>query len=178
MNMIRKELTREQLASVLEQAQSGDEVAFEQLLDATERFARRLALTVVDSQLLDDVMQESYLSVFRYLDQVRDRMAFLSWLSRIVLHTAYKIKKKQPQKFELPESLSTPDCSEETTRSVALRQALGKLPRSHRDVLVLHELVGLNHAEIGLAMRIPEGTARSRLHTGRKKLAAVLGMGN
>ncbi len=173
-NMARKELTREELAEVVEAAQAGDEACFEQLLDATEKYVRRLALTVVGPQLLEDVMQESYLSVYRYLDRVRNPMAFLSWLSRLVLHTAYQIKKKHPAREELPLSLASADSSEQVAKSVTLRNALARLPRKHADVLILHELIGLNHSEVGLALRIPEGTARSRLFTARKRLAMIL----
>jgi RNA polymerase sigma-70 factor, ECF subfamily len=175
MNMARKELTREQLAEVVRKARKGSDSAFEELVDATQSFVRRLAFTVVGAQLLDDVIQECFLTVYLRVDQLKDDMAFLSWLGRIVLHTSYRIKKKHPQATELPETANQPDRTQKVVDSLTLRTALSRLPRNDRDVLVLHELVGLSHAEVGHSLRIPEGTARSRLFTARKRLAEVLG---
>lgn len=174
MNMIRKELTREQLGEVVRDARGGSELAFEELVDATRSFARRIAFTVVGQQLLDDVIQESYLTVYLQLQQLNDHMAFLSWLSRIVLHTCYRLQKKYPERAELPEDIQQPDGSQRVVESLSLRSALSRLPQNDREVLVLHELVGLTHGEVGHALRIPEGTARSRLFTARKRLAEQL----
>lgn len=174
MNMVRKELTREQLAAVVTKARAGNELAFEELVDTTRSFAKRIAYTVVGEQLTEDVVQESYLQVFLKLHQLKDEMAFLSWLSRIVLHSSYRLKKKHPEKLEVHQSVQQADRSQKVVDSLTLRQALSRLPRNDRDVLVLHELVGLTHAEVGHALRIPEGTARSRLFKARKRLAEQL----
>lgn len=175
MNMVKKELTREQLSCLVKEAKSGKEEAFEDLLDATEGFARRLAFATVGRELLDDVVQESFLSVYLHLHQLRDEHAFLSWLSRIVLHACYRLQKKHPERAELPESAKCPDSTQRVVDSITLQMALKRLPKTDREVLTLHELLGLNHAEVGHALHIPEGTARSRLHTARKRLKKVLG---
>lgn len=174
MNMVRKQLTREELAEVVTRARGGNEAAFDELVDATKSFARRIAFSTVDQQLLDDVIQESYLTVYLRLEQLKNDMAFLSWLSRIVLRTCYRLKEQHPQQSEIPPDAHQPDGSQRVLESLELRTALSRLRSNDRDVLVLHELVGLTHAEVGHALRIPEGTARSRLFTARKRLAKLL----
>ena len=56
-----------------------------------------------------------------------------------------------------------------------LRDALSTLPTRQRSVIVLHDVEGFKHAEIGTILGIPEGTARSDLHYARSHLRAVLG---
>ncbi len=57
---------------------------------------------------------------------------------------------------------------------VAIVGALRRIPAGHRQVIVLHHLVGLSVAEIGLETRIPAGTITTWLARGRRALAAHL----
>lgn len=52
--------------------------------------------------------------------------------------------------------------------------ALGLLKADDRNILILREVLELSYEEISLALRLPIGTVRSRLHYGRKKLAELL----
>ena len=56
-----------------------------------------------------------------------------------------------------------------------LRDALAQLPARQRAVIVLHDVEGFKHAEIGATLGIPEGTARSDLHYARSHLRDILG---
>jgi RNA polymerase sigma-70 factor (ECF subfamily) len=67
---------------------------------------------------------------------------------------------------------STFDRSEER---VDLARALRMLPRRQREAVVLHYFAGLGVAEIGAALRVREGAAKSLLHRARASLAAELG---
>lgn len=167
-------LHKQELTSLVKQAQSGDEGAFEQLVLRTRDLARSIAHSVLGTTLLEDAVQESYLLVFRRLGQLRNREAFIGWLSRIVLHVSYRMKKKNPEAAKFPEEISSGDHSQNVADSVTLRTALEQLNQNDREVLILHELVGLSHGEIAYALRIPEGTARSRLHAARRRLAKLL----
>ena len=55
-----------------------------------------------------------------------------------------------------------------------LRVALATLPTRQRAVIVLHDVQGFRHAEIGSMLGIPEGTARSDLHHARTQLRRQL----
>jgi RNA polymerase sigma-70 factor (ECF subfamily) len=55
-----------------------------------------------------------------------------------------------------------------------LREALSKLPDRARSVIVLHDIEGFTHVEIGEMLGIPGGTARSDLHHARQKLREML----
>ncbi len=123
---------------------------------------------------VDGVVQGSYLIVFRRVGELRNPAAFVPWLSRIVLHVCYRLKKKQTPTEEVPEMVAPGDHSQEVLDSMVLRKALSQLHQRDRDVLILHEMVALPHPQIAYALRIPEGTARSRLFAARRRLKQVL----
>jgi RNA polymerase sigma-70 factor (ECF subfamily) len=56
-----------------------------------------------------------------------------------------------------------------------LTAALAELGPRQRSVIVLHDVEGFKHAEIGAMLGIPEGTARSDLHHARSALRRLLG---
>ena len=77
---------------------------------------------------------------------------------------------------ELPETLSSPhrDPAEAGELRARLARALNTLGERQRAVIVLHDVEGYKHAEIGALLGIPEGTARSDLHHARAHLRRQL----
>lgn len=158
-------------SELVRQAQKGDRAALEELLRVTQPMARRIAVSVVGRDALEDALQESYLLVYRKLSQLREPEAFRGWFSRLVLHVCYGMARQQKGEQALPEELPQADATESVLAALALRQALARLERKDRDVLILREILELSYEEVGLALRIPTGTVRSRLHAARKHLA-------
>ena len=78
---------------------------------------------------------------------------------------------------ELPETVAAPfrDPGEADHLRGRLTVALGTLSDRQRSVIVLHDVQGFKHAEIGDMLGIPEGTARSDLHHARAALRRALG---
>ena len=78
---------------------------------------------------------------------------------------------------ELPETVASPfrDPAEGSELRSRLKQALDRLPARQRAVIVLHDVEGFKHSEIGKMLGIPEGTARSDLHYARSQLREILG---
>jgi RNA polymerase sigma-70 factor (ECF subfamily) len=77
---------------------------------------------------------------------------------------------------ELSDILQSPfrDPAEDDELRTRLASALSMLPERARSVIVLHDIEGFTHSEIGEMLNIPSGTARSDLHHARKKLRAQL----
>ena len=127
----------------------------------------------------EDAVQEGFLHAFRALERFRPEQAFGAWLHRIVANAALDIarRRKVRDADELPETLSSPhrDPAEADELRVRLAQAMGTLGERQRAVIVLHDVEGYKHAEIGSLLGIPEGTARSDLHHARAHLRRLLG---
>jgi RNA polymerase sigma-70 factor (ECF subfamily) len=77
---------------------------------------------------------------------------------------------------ELPESIPMPfrDPAESGELRERLQRALLHLTDRQRAVIVMHDVEGFTHGEIGRTLNIPEGTARSDLHHARAALRRLL----
>jgi RNA polymerase sigma-70 factor (ECF subfamily) len=160
-------------------AQAGDDVAFAGLVQRHQRrayaVARSIVLTHDDAE---DAVQEGFLHAWRALARFRPEQAFGAWLHRIVANAALDIarRKKVRDADELQESVSSPfrDPAVGAELHERLLAAMVTLPARQRAVLVLHDVEGYKHSEIGQALGIPEGTARSDLHHARATLRRLL----
>jgi RNA polymerase sigma-70 factor (ECF subfamily) len=127
----------------------------------------------------EDAVQEGFLHAFRALARFRPEQAFGAWLHRIVANAALDIarRRKVRDADQLPESLASPhrDPAESEELRTRLASALETLGPRQRSVIVLHDVEGYKHAEIGALLGIPEGTARSDLHHARTHLRKLLG---
>ena len=161
-------------------AQGGDGSAFAGLVHRHQRRAYAVARAIVLSHDdAEDAVQEGFLHAFRALERFRPEQAFGAWLHRIVANAALDIarRRKVRDADELPETLSSPhrDPAEADELRSRLASALGTLGERQRAVIVLHDVEGYKHAEIGAILGIPEGTARSDLHHARAHLRRLLG---
>jgi RNA polymerase sigma-70 factor (ECF subfamily) len=161
-------------------AQHGEREAFSMLVRTHERRAYAVARAiVVNHEDAEDAVQEAFLHAYRALDRFLPDQAFGAWLHRIVANAALDItrRRKVRDAEELPESVASPfrDPAESSELRRRLQDALATLPARQRSVIVLHDVEGFKHAEIGAMLGIPEGTARSDLHYARSHLRGVLG---
>ncbi len=127
----------------------------------------------------EDAVQEAFIRAYRALDRFDIDQTFGAWLNRIVANSSLDIARRRKIRTteELNDSFAAhfTDPSEIGELNDRLRKALAELPERMRSVLVLHDVQGFAHAEIGGMLGIPEGTARSDLHHARKKLRTLLG---
>jgi RNA polymerase sigma-70 factor (ECF subfamily) len=161
-------------------AQAGDRTAFAGLVHRHQRRAYAVARAIVLSHDdAEDAVQEGFLHAFRAMERFRPEQAFGAWLHRIVANAALDIarRRKVRDADELPETLSSPhrDPAEADELRLRLNAALSTLGERQRAVIVLHDVEGYKHAEIGTLLGIPEGTARSDLHHARAHLRRQLG---
>ena len=160
-------------------AQRGEREAFSALVHNHQRRAYAVARAiVVNHEDAEDAVQDAFLHAYRALDRFLPDQAFGAWLHRIVANAALDItrRRKVRDADELSESVASPfrDPAEVGEVRQRLREALDTLPARQRSVIVLHDVEGFKHAEIGVVLGIPEGTARSDLHYARSHLRRVL----
>ena len=161
-------------------AQRGEREAFSELVRTHERRAYAVARAiVVNHEDAEDAVQEAFLHAYRALHRFLPDQAFGAWLHRIVANAALDItrRRKVRDADELPETVASPfrDPAEAGELRRRLQEALDTLPARQRAVIVLHDVEGFKHSEIGVTLGIPEGTARSDLHYARSHLREVLG---
>ncbi|HEY7898139.1 MAG TPA: sigma-70 family RNA polymerase sigma factor [Gemmatimonadaceae bacterium] len=160
-------------------AQRGDQAAFGMLVRLHSKRAYAVARAIVTvHEDAEDAVQEAFVRAYQALDRFNLDQAFGPWLNRIVANAALDLARRRKVRTtdELHESLAgtfrDPGEADELRRRLA--EALAKLPDRMRSVLVLHDIEGFAHSEIGKTLGIPEGTARSDLHHARQRLRGML----
>lgn len=161
-------------------AQRGTSEAFSELVRRHQRRAYVVARSIVmNHEDAEDAVQEAFLHAFKAIDRFLPDQAFGAWLHRIVANAALDVtrRRKVRDADELPETVASPfrDPAESSELRTRLSRALELLPARQRSVIVLHDVEGFKHSEIGKMLDIPEGTARSDLHYARSQLRRILG---
>lgn len=161
-------------------ARNGDERGFAGLVRLHQRRAYIVARSIVMThEDAEDAVQEGFLRAHQALDRFDPAQAFGAWLNRIVANAALDLARRRKVRNAEEISESIPATFRDPAESGELRErleaALAQLPDRARAVIVMHDIEGFTHAEIGEMLSIPGGTARSDLHHARQKLRVVLG---
>lgn len=157
-------------------------------LRALYNFGYRLTLDEDDAR---DLVQETYLKAFRFIDSFRKGTNAKAWLFRILKNgfiNEYRKKKKEPAKVDYQEVENIYNAEEPVgTMNTELRVealqdelgdeisgALNTLDADFKTVIMLCDVEGFKYEEIAEILDIPIGTVRSRLHRARQMLKEKL----
>ncbi len=160
-------------------AQRGDHEAFAALVHLHQRRAYAVARAIVSThEDAEDAVQEGFLHAYRALDRFLPDQPFGAWLYRIMANSALDLvrRRKVRDADELTETVALPfrDPGESEELRRRLNEAITHLTERQRSVIVMHDVEGFTHGEIGGMLGIPEGTARSDLHHARATLRGLL----
>src|SRR5665647_3301452 len=182
-------------AMLVERTIAGDQKAFELLVIKYQRRIQRLIGRMVrDSDLVEDIAQETFIRAYRALAQFRGEAQFYTWLYRIAVNTAKKALvdlKRDPLVSEsslrgggededetsaVENELTTAETPETILAAkeiaVAVNSAMEALPEDLRQAVTLREIEGLSYEEIAEVMNCPIGTVRSRIFRAREAISA------
>jgi len=119
-----------------------------------------------------DVTQESWLGIIKGLRKLHDPASFKAWAYRITTNKSMDwIKKsKTPKQLSIED---VQDCKYEEKKDMGLKELLGKMDVRKKAVLSLYYFEQLSVPEISIALNIPAGTVKSRLHSARKEFKGL-----
>jgi RNA polymerase sigma-70 factor (ECF subfamily) len=175
-------------AEAVQRLQAGDRTAFSLLYSAYAETAVRTAFLITRNQpAAEDAVQEAFVQVIRSVSTLRDAAAFRPWFYRIVVNIAKRLSRNGHR--SLPLDLNTHDQIDLTALSPdeaaigteeidAVRQAIAELNAAHREVIILRYYTRLSEEELAVALGVPVGTTKSRLHRARAALHERLERGN
>ncbi|HEX6041213.1 sigma-70 family RNA polymerase sigma factor [Longimicrobium sp.] len=176
------------VALLVARARSGDADAADRLVRLHMGAAYAVALAVTRSPHdAEDVAQDALVLALERLGECRDPARFGGWLVRIVRNRALNhrrylgIRAAEPldDANDAPALGNPADEAERSELRDRLNDAVGNLPQTQREVLLLHDLEGWKHREIGEALGMPEGTVRYHLFNARRavrgRLRALVG---
>ena len=146
------------------------------------RFLRRMGISASE---LDDACQEVFVQVFRYLARFEQRADFQTWLYKLCLSQASRVRRRRRVHEALDwllgrdPSLRGAAAQPEWSDSMVVervRQALDQMKPMHKEVFVLFEFEGIEGEEIARILRCPPATVRRRLHYARQEFETLLRM--
>ncbi len=126
----------------------------------------------------NDVLQDTFLEVFKKIGQFRQEATLGAWIKAILVRKA-KRKFKEPKNWvlmdELPSDARVEDWLSESIGAEALERHILTLPEGARTVFCLIEIEGYAHAEVAQMLGVSEGTSKSQLSYAKKKLKYAIG---
>jgi RNA polymerase sigma-70 factor (ECF subfamily) len=140
------------------------------------RLVGQVFLVTGDLGDAEDLVQEAMARASARWGRLRDYDVPEAWVRRVAMNLAADRGRRSRRRLAALVRLAAMptkavELPVEDRRIVA---ALGTLPLSQRQVLVLHHLADLPVAEVAQTLRVPVGTVKSRLKRARRALAAVL----
>lgn len=180
---------------LVERTVAGDQKAYELLvLKYQRRIERLIGRMVRDTDLVEDIAQETFIRAYRALSQFRGEAQFYTWLYRIAVNTAKKALvdlKRDPLVSEsalrgggddedetsaVENELTSAETPETVLAAkeiaIAVNSAMEALPEDLRQAVTLREIEGLSYEEIAEVMNCPIGTVRSRIFRAREAISA------
>jgi RNA polymerase sigma-70 factor (ECF subfamily) len=144
-----------------------------------------------DMKECEDLLQETFLRVYRNRHSYRRIARFSTWLYTIAGNLARSEYRKRKQRrlysiqsvnrddeayeVEIPDETFSPDRhTESTIQDRYIQRALRQIPEEFREVVVLRDVQQLAYEEIALITGLPMGTVKSRINRGRTKLQTLL----
>ena len=185
-------MTREEESAIIAKVLDGDADAFEPLVVAHQNFVYNIALKMLSNpDDAFDISQEAFIKAYRSLKDFKGESSFSSWLYRITANMCLDFMRRNKKRksasivylddadelkeLELPDTRFDPVTElERKELRGAINDALNLLPEDQRSILLLRELNGMSYAEISEALKLEQGTVKSRLSRARARLAKIL----
>ena len=172
---------------VIERARSGDESAFNQVLQAyRKRILGTIARLIGKPEDVEDVGQEVFLRLYYSLDQLRTPEVFEPWLYRLTVNAAYDYLRRQRRRHEsrmsdlseqqvmMADASAGGKQSTEDARRTRVREQvqslLDKVSTEDRVLLMLKEVEGLSLKELEKIYKVNENALKVRLFRARQRV--------
>jgi RNA polymerase sigma-70 factor (ECF subfamily) len=186
----RSEGAKAEYAALVTRAAAGDRDAMERLLMRAQEVAYRFSLLVCGHpEDAEDVMQDALLKTYQHVAQIADPFAFRTWLYTTVRNACLMKRRRRAGEPAAFDSLDAP-ADERGRPAIAvadparpmeqrlvegwmdgrLRDALKRLPRVSRMIVVMREIEGLSTRDVAAITGFSEANVKTRLHRARLML--------
>jgi RNA polymerase sigma-70 factor (ECF subfamily) len=174
-------------AALVARTRAGDRAAFEALVRRHLRSAFAMALAQLGEEAdAQDAVQDAFVTALKRIDDCRKPDQFASWLLTIVRNQARDHRRYRTVRDALPLDAASEthdranphrDAENEELRRNLLG-AMDTLTELQREVILLYDLEGWSHKEIGDRLGISHGSARVHLFNARRALRERLTQGH
>ena len=150
-----------------------DHLAFKKLVERYQADIRGffLRLTHGNKDIIDDLAQESFIRVYKYLSSYNAKAKFKTWLFRIAYNVFYEYYNKNKIIQLDMDSVEIVDQEFNNLNDIIdFQQALKVLNQNEKIVIILHFEKGFTHKEVSKITRQPLGTVKTNIMRGKEKL--------
>ena len=167
--------TLSDISLVVQVAVAGNRRAFDQLVRKYQSPVRRffLSQTLGDSQLSDDLAQDTFIKAYTHISSFKGLASFQTWLMRIAYNVLYDYTRSKHQTEDVDAAPQRAG-GENSSLKMDLYAALALLKPDERTCITLQLIDGYDIAAIAKITQMKEGTVKSHLSRGKEKMANYL----
>ncbi len=151
--------------ALIRAAQRGDRIAVAGLLDTLAPYVGRVCGPIA-LQDGPDAAQEALIAILKNLGGLREPAAIYGWARAIAVREAVRVARQAAR--TVPAELADVPAPGDPQLAADVRDVLARLTPTHRAVLVLRDVEGLDEQAAGALLDVPAGTVRSRLFRARR----------
>ncbi len=173
-------LLGDQEARLIKKIKKGNQQAFKKLYDIYADYSLRTAYAITNNASdASDIVQETFIKVFRNIDSYDSKKPFKPWFYQILVNESRRYMKKKSQEAisidseQLLDHLNQDKTELEDDKQLEI--AMEQLDEHHRTILVLKYINGFSEKELADMLQLNINTVKSRLYKARQKLKAVIG---
>lgn len=162
---------------LVDAARAGDESALLHLLVACRPDLTRYARRACESDDIEEAVQDALWLLYRRIGGLRAGAALSAWMFQVVRRlclrfTRHRVARDRFAATPLPDNLA--GAAAEDGLRLDLVRAIGELPTSYREVLILRDIGGFEASEVAAQLGIGVEAAKSRLHRARGLMREML----
>jgi len=172
---------------LIERVQSGDRLAFKQLVESNKKAVYYLAYDLTGNhQDAEDLSQEVFIKMYNSISKFRGEAKLITWLRKITANLFIDMRRSKLYKSNrLHDSLEEKQIEVESQNSINLsieektdsgllketvENALHKLTPKEKSIFIMRHYHGMKNSEIGESLNIAAGTVKSQLFRAVQKL--------
>jgi len=173
-------------SQIIHQIKKGNQSAFRLLVEQYQAYAFKLAFRIVcNEEDAKDVVQESFIKIWRNIHNYRPSVKFTTWMYKIVTNSAIDLYRKNARQnsISLDESINIVSESQHDSTnknqnnkelSILIHKMADGLPEKQRMIFVLRDLQEMDSPEVQEILELSETTVKSNLYHARKTIKEKL----
>ncbi|MEM6699068.1 MAG: RNA polymerase sigma factor [Bacteroidota bacterium] len=164
---------------IVEGCRKGDRRSQFELYKLYSKAMYNVCLRMVKNEVdAEDLLQSSFVDVFKRLHTFRAEASVGAWIKRIVINNCINFLKKRRLHFQELEDRHAQVAEVEVAKSKinvkAINEAIMQLSDGYRVVFSLYAMEGYDHKEIAQILNISEATSKSQYSRAKQRLRVLL----
>lgn len=162
------------IESIVGLAIKGDKDAFITLINENRINLYRVAKGMLQSEAdIEDAIQNTIIKAYESIEKLRNEEFFKTWLIRILINQC-NMTIRANKKLVTIENINVDNKYYDNYEDLDLSKAIASLNEDLREVTVLYYYEDMAQSDIAKAMKIPQGTVKSKLYRAKEKLFELL----